>query len=330
MKNLLCSLLVLLVVGGPAFGVSADEGDYIGIVSPASFVNKDVFQAAVSFLESHDYRVKIGAHALDEYGYLAGTDQHRADDINAMFMDDSVKAVLCTRGGYGTARILGRLDYEMISAHPKPLIGYSDITALHIVLNEKCGIPTIHGPMLASLVTDPLSSDYTVSGFLRMLEGSPLSGEITMPEGRELKTIIPGRAEGKILGGSLTLIASLAGTPYELKADGALLLIEEVGEKPYRIDRMLNQLWQNGLLSRVNGILFGDFVNCASPENAGDTFTLEDILKHYAELSGKPAIYGIPAGHGADNMCVPLGVQAVMKANDDGTASLRINQGGGI
>ena len=261
--------------------------------------------------------MKIGAHALDEYGYLAGTDQHRADDINAMFMDDSVKAVLCTRGGYGAARILDKLDYDMIAKHPKPIIGFSDISAILNVLIERCGTPAVHGPMLSTLTR----SEYSLSQLIAGLRGEK---EITMPEGRALRTVIPGHAEGPIMGGNLTLIASLVGTPYELKAKGALLLLEEVGEKPYRIDRMLNQLWQSGLFQRVNGILLGDFVGCETNEDGTDarTFTLDEVLKYYAELSGKPVIRGVPAGHGKDNMYLPLGVKAVMTASPDGTASL--------
>ena len=311
-------LMAVMLACVPAF-----SAEYIGIVSPAGSVNKEKIEAAITFLESHDYKVKLGASVFAEEGYLAGTDQQRADDINAMFADEDVKMILCTRGGYGAARILGLLDYAMIARNPKPLIGYSDITALHIVLGEKCGFTTIHGPMVSSLTSSNLATPYTLDNFFRGMNGEYPSGEIPMPEGKKLEAVIPGRAEGVIRGGNLTLIASLVGTPYELKGDGALLLLEEIGEKPYRIDRMLNQLLQNGLFNRVNGILLGDFLNCEADTEG--TFSLDDVLKHYAELSGKPVIRGVPAGHGKHNLFLPMGVNARMEAREDGSAMLELD-----
>lgn len=318
--KVICAILALMAVCSSAFA-----GEYIGIVSPASCVEKEEVEAAIMFLVSHDYNVKLGKSVFASDGYLAGTDQQRADDLNSMFADDEVKIILCARGGYGVARILPLLDYSTISRNPKPLIGYSDITALHSVLGEKCGLTTIHGPMLSSLTNSNLATPYTLENFFRGLNGEYPSGEIPMPEGKMLETVVPGSAEGVIRGGNLTLIASLVGTPYELKGEGALLLLEEIGEKPYRIDRMLNQLLQNGLLNRVSGILFGDFINCNVPEGVDDTFSLDDVLKHYAELSGKPVIKGVPAGHGKHNMFLPMGVRTRMKANDDGSATLELD-----
>ncbi|MBQ7220933.1 MAG: LD-carboxypeptidase [Synergistaceae bacterium] len=329
MKKVLCILFALSVLCSQALAVSCggsplEAGEYIGIISPSSCMDREEIDSGDLILRSHDIITKLGASVYEVYGYLAGTDQQRADDINAMFRDDSVKAIICTRGGYGAARILDKLDYDMISRHPKPIIGYSDVTALLCVLNERCGIPTVHGPMLVSLTRDSTNTEYTRTNFLAGLNGEVISGEIPMPEGRTLQTMIPGHAEGAVIGGNLTLIASLVGTPYELKAEGALLLLEEVGEKPYRIDRMMNQLWQNGLLQRVNGILLGDFINCENTDASPDsrTFGLEDVLRYYAELCGKPVIRGIPAGHGEDNMYLPFGVHAVMNANENGTASV--------
>lgn len=318
MKKLLCVSLALLVLCSPA------AAGTLGIISPSSCMKSEEILSGDMILRSHDFTTKLGAHACEVNGYFAGTDQQRADDLNAMFRDDSITAVLCTRGGYGTARILDKLDYDMIAGHPKPLIGFSDITALLCVLSERCGIPVVHGPMLVSLTRDYMHSDYTLSHFFAGLNGEAVSGEIPMPEGRKLETLIPGHAEGVIIGGNLTVIASLVGTPYELKAEGALLLLEEVGEKPYRIDRMLNQLLQNGLFQRVNGILLGDFIDCENKDASADSraFNLDDVLRHYAEICGKPVIRGIPAGHGGDNMYLPFGVHAEMNANNDGTASV--------
>ena len=315
MKKLLCTIFVILAMCSQA--VSA--GKYIGIIAPSSGMNSEEIDLGLETLRSNGFTTKLGANVYALNGYLAGTDQQRADDINRMFLDDSVKMIVCTRGGYGTARVLDKLDYNMIAKHPKPIIGFSDITALLNVLGERCNIPAIHGPMLRSLTRNNMNSGYTLTHFFAGLNGKVINGELPMPKGRKLSTIIPGKAEGVIRGGNLTVIASLVGTPYELKGDGALLLLEEVGESPYRIDRMLNQLWQSGLLKRVNGILIGDFIDCED-----DGQNLARVLQRYAKLSGKPVIKGMPAGHGKHNMYIPFGVRAVMNARKNGTASLII------
>ncbi|MBR1672065.1 MAG: LD-carboxypeptidase, partial [Fretibacterium sp.] len=293
------------------------------ILAPGSYTSDKDFEGSLELLKAQGYRVKLAPSATAMYEHFAGTDRKRAADINAFFKDDDVKAILCVRGGYGSARILDRLDYKMIARHPKPFIGFSDITALHIALGERAGISTIHGPMLVSFVRPNFNSEYTRAQFFDGLRRTEPLGEIPMPEGRALETVMPGEAEGVIVGGNLTVLTSLVGTPYELNGKGALLLLEEVGERPYRIDRMLNQLWQSGLLSRVNGILLGDFVGCESDEiNPVEDFTLSQVLTHYARLSHKPVIRGVPSGHGRYNVFLPLGVHAVMKGSEDGTASL--------
>ena len=214
----------------------------------------------------------------------------------------------------------------MIAKHPKPFIGFSDVTALHIALSKKANIPTIHGAMLVSFTTERFISDYTTQNFFSGITNPNPIGEIPMPEGYKLETVTPGHAEGVIIGGNLTVLTSLVGTPYELDGKGAILFLEEVGELPYRVDRMLNQLYQNGLLRRVSGIILGDFVGCEDDDADGvNDFTLDDVLKHYARISRKPVIKGVPAGHGKFNMFLPFGVHSVMNANDDGSASLVID-----
>ncbi len=321
MKKFLCALLLLLLLCTAAYALKA--GDCIGVVAPASKISKENVNIAVKLLKSQGYKVKLAPSVSSAYGHFAGTDEVRARDINNFFRDSEVKAILCARGGYGAARILDKLDYDMIAKHPKPLIGYSDITALHVVLWERCRIPTIHAPMLATFAHANLNTSYTRNNFFAGLRNTKPIGKLPMPEGRMLRTMTPGQAEGVIIGGNLTVLSSLVGTPYELKGKGALLLIEEVGEKTYRIDRMLNQLWQNGLLSRVNGIMFGDFIDCNDDE---ENFTLDDVLMRYAKLSGKPTIRGVPSGHGAYNAFIPFGVHAVMSAGKKGGASLVIDR----
>ncbi len=293
-------------------------GDCIAIVGPASHSDGQAFPEEIAYLHSLGYRTKLLPSATAVCGYLAGSDSLRAEDINHAFLDDEVKAILCIRGGYGSGRILDRLDYAGIAAHPKMLIGFSDITALHTALGERSHLVTIHAPMLTTL----LASEYSARQLREGLAGSQPLGNIAMPAGQTLQSVIPGQAEGILIGGNLTVLASLMGTPYAPKGDGALLFLEEVGEGSYRIDRMMNQLLQGGLLQRVSGIIFGEFKNC--PCDPGD-FTTEEVLAHYARLSGKPAIKGLPAGHGVNNMFLPLGVHAVLHADSSGQASLVID-----
>ena len=332
MRKAIISAFLAIIMCGTSFaagttrlpGHALKPGDCIGLLAPATYVLSRDYEPAVELLRSHGYKVKLAPSATARYEYFAGTDRKRADDINNFFRDNSVKAILCIRGGYGSARVLDKLDYNMISKHPKPLIGFSDITALHTALGEKAGLVTIHGPMAMSFTKANLDSPYSREKFFAGLASTLPAGEIPMPEGRKLETVIIGKAEGIIMGGNLSVISSLAGTPYELDGKGALLLLEEVGEKPYKIDRMMNQLYQNGLLSRVNGIIYGDFIGCED-NDSGDAVKLDDVLLHYAVLSRKPVIKGMPSGHGKYNFFLPMGVHARMRANADNSASLIID-----
>lgn len=334
MRKAIFTAVIIAVMCGEAFaadntrlrGHALKPGDCIGLIAPSTYASSSDYAPTVELLRSQGYRVKLAPSATAMYGHFAGTDRKRAEDVNNFFRDNTVKAILCIRGGYGAARILDKLDYKMIARHPKPLIGFSDITALHIALGEKAGLSTIHGAMAVSFTRENYDSPYTRDNFFAGLTSTLPPGEIPMPEGRKLETVIIGKAEGVIVGGNLTVIASLVGTPYELDGTGALLLLEEVGEKPYRIDRMMNQLYQNGLLSRVNGILLGDFIDCDNDKADGvNDFTLDDVLMHYAKISRKPVIKGVPSGHGQYNYFLPMGVHARMKANANDTASLVID-----
>lgn len=338
------------------------KGDCIGIVAPAYPASSDGFTQTVLFLRQQGYEVKIAESCTAKDRYLAGDDELRARDINAFFADNEVDAILCIRGGYGSARILDLLDYDMISRNPKLLIGYSDITALHIALMQKSGLVTVQGPMAKNFCTlysdavrelfltdikpedlldenasalaggsvlqlfgegsaavyEGSSLEYTVKQFLRGISTAEPIGEIELPEGFELKTVIPGTAEGILAGGNLTLVASLVGTEFELKGDHMILFLEEIGESAYRVDRMMNQLWQSGLLSRIDGLLIGELTDMTNHA----TCTCLEVIEEYARKAGKPCISGLPAGHGNDNMFMPFGIPVRITANEDGSASV--------
>ena len=298
-------------------------GDTIGIVAPAATGDLAQYSRSIELLKELGYQVKLAPSVMKAEGYLAGTDEERAKDINDFFADEEVKAILCLRGGYGSGRILPLLDTKEIAKHPKLFIGFSDITALHTVLGETCHMVTIHGPMLSSF-KDYDYTDYTLYLFENGLSGSFPAGNLPMPKNEPLETIVPGTATGLLEGGNLTVIASLCGTPYELRGNGAVLFLEDTKVNPYEVDRMLSQLYQNGLLSRVSGIVYGEFTG--RPDASANGFTMDEVLSYYARLAGKPAIRNFPAGHESNNLFLPLGVQATLTAGEDGTATLTLDE----
>lgn len=301
-------------------GNALRPGDTIAVISPASPADTAARQPAVTLLKSWGYHVVQAP--LRQYGYFAGTDEERAAELNHYFNDDHVQAILCANGGYGSARILDKLDYTMIAKHPKLFIGFSDITALHTALGEKSHLVTIHGPMECTLNPET-SSAYTLQQFARGISSLQPLGPVPMPQDKSLHAVVPGNADGILVGGNLAILAAAVGTPYELQGKDAILVLEEVGEDAYRVDRMMQQLWQSGLLRRVRGIVYGEFVQCR--HDPGD-FTTEEVLQYYAKLAGKPAISGLPAGHGEDNLFLPLGVHARIESRSDGSASMYIDE----
>jgi muramoyltetrapeptide carboxypeptidase len=244
---------------------------------------------------------------------LAAPDKERAEELNEAFHDDKVNAVFCVTGGYGTLRMLPYLNYEMIRAHPKIFLGYSDITTLHIVLNQNSDLVTFHGPMIASEIGSEFT-DYTEKWLLRALQENTPLGELTNPvDGPVLKTINEGEVKGKLVGGNLSLITHGLGTPYEIDTKGKILLIEDTDEPPYRVDRYLTQLWLANKLQDAAGVVIGEFTNY-HPLSNEPSLTLWDVLRDRIEDSGKPAIYGLCFGHGKHHLTLPLGVEARLDA----------------
>ncbi|HVH56875.1 MAG TPA: LD-carboxypeptidase [Vicinamibacterales bacterium] len=290
-------------------------GDTVGVVAPASatFQTVDVAIARES-LEALGLNVKIGKHVLARHGYLAGNDKDRAEDINEFFSDSSIKAVLPIRGGWGSSRVLPHLDYDAIRRNPKVMVGYSDITALHLAIQAKTGLVTFHGPNGMGR-WDAWSLDY----FKRLLfdgEAVTMQNPTMLSERNALaqtenrvQTITPGTARGRVLGGNLTVLTTILGSAYVPSFDGAILFVEDVGEDFYRIDRMFTQLKLAGILDRVRGFVFGTCAECSPGEGFG-SLTLEEIFADHIKPLNIPAWFGAMIGHQMPQWTIPVGVEA--------------------
>lgn len=279
-------------------------GSTLAVIAPSAALAGDSMEEGTAFLRSLGYQVVLGKSINDAWGYLAGSDEARARDIHDAFADSAVDGIICLRGGYGATRLLPLLDYELIARHPKLFIGFSDITALHTVFLQRCRMAVIHGPMLMSL---PKASAYTKAQFAAGLAHPFAPAAIGLPEGRELEVIVPGTAEGILCGGNMMLISVMTGTPYGLDGTGAIILLEEIGEDAYSLDRMLRQFEQSGLAGRAAGFIFGDFCHCGPTDSQPYEFTVKEIVFQYAQRWGKPAVWGFPSGHGVHNAWLPLG-----------------------
>ena len=300
-------------------------GATVGLVTPASNVpeNEDLL-AAMDLVRSLGFEAKAAPNLRRRKQYLAGSDQQRADDLNGMFADDEVDAIFCVRGGYGSGRLLRDLDYRTIANNPKILMGYSDITAILNAIHVKTGMVTYHGPIAG----DNFSS-YTYEQFQRILMEPRQVSRIAEPPAFEqqpgvverenrLTPIVSGRAEGKLIGGNLSLLVTLLGTPYEPDFDGAILFMEDVSEPPYSVDRMLTHLWLTGHLEQTAGIVFGKFTDDDYDSN---TLSMEQVLRERCEPLGIPTLRGAMIGHVEDQTVVPIGVNARLDV-DEGTLNL--------
>lgn len=246
-----------------------------------------------------------------QHGHFAGEDARRSADLNTAFADDTIAGILCMRGGYGAQRLMDRLDWDTIAAHPKFFGGYSDITALHIQLNQRCGMVTWHIPMPATEWYADMD-DYTRASLRRALFVGAL-GPMYNPDDRPMRCLAKGRARGQLVGGNLSLVVSTLGTPWEIDTRHKLLFLEDVDEEPYRIDRMLLQLKQAGKLSDCDGILLGDFTNC-EPKNPARSLTIEEVLRELLLDECKPVLTHVACGHSMPTMSLPLGLNAMMDA----------------
>jgi muramoyltetrapeptide carboxypeptidase len=286
-------------------------GATIACVAPASpAFDQSLVRAGLAALEGHGYRPVAPADRRD--GHLAGSAEERAAELEAAFGDPSVDAVMCLRGGYGSGQLLPLLDLERLAARAKPLIGMSDITHLLVPL-AAAGGPCLWGPML---LKHGSASEYTASTFRQALSGRPYT---VRAAGVTAVTIVPGRVRAPLTGGTTSILCATLGTPWELDTIGRLLLLEEVGEEPYRIDRLLTQLGQAGKLAAAAGFVVSEHRGCA-PARHERSQTLMQVLRRHLCPLGKPCLYGLPLGHGEHLASVPFGIPIVL---DAGEQSLR-------
>ena len=301
------------------------KGDTIGLITPGSYIGDDGLQKAVTNLEGLGFQVKLAKNIRAERGFTAGTDIQRLADLHSMFADKQVAGIWCARGGYGCGRLLPSIDYRLIKKNPKVLVGFSDITALLQGIYKETGLVGFHGPVGSSDFTD-----YTKEYLTKILMQPTDKLAIALSKENKLlaatnkiyqtATIRGGRATGKLVGGNLSLLAPLAGTKYQPNIHRKLLFIEEIGESPYRIDRMLTQLRQSYPLKEAAGIILGVFKGCERKEGSRSLNLMETLTDRLGDLD-IPVFYGAAIGHITNNMTLPIGVKASFEA-DSGLITL--------
>ncbi len=294
-----------------------NKGDLIGIITPASIpddltrINK-----GVKYLESLGYKVEVGKNVGKVRGYLAGTDEERLEDLHYMFGKKAVKAIICARGGYGTPRLLDRIDYSLIKKNPKIFVGYSDITALQMAFLKKCGLVTFAGPMVAVDFWKEEVSKFTEEQFWRMITTPEPFGKLANPDNERFFVLNKGNASGMLMGGNLALITAIMGTEYLPSFENSILMLEDIGEPPYRVDRMLNQIKLAKGFEQASAIVLGRFVDCYDTEGS-KSLTLNEVIADYLSNIDKPVIYNFKHGHISDNITVPFGLNCSIRTDDN-------------
>lgn len=281
------------------------RGDVIGVCAPAgpAIAEQDLHKG-VRYLQSLGYRVLLAPHLLRRRGYLAGADKERAADLMHLFADKRVSAIIALRGGYGTQRILPLLDFQKIRKNPKIVVGYSDLTALSLALYAKSGLVSFAGPMVGAELARGLTG-VAEEFFWRTLTSTKPLGTFPGPS----EAFRAGSAEGRIMGGNLSLVAAMAGTPYFPSFDRTLVLLEEIGERPYRVDRMLQQLALAGVWKRARGVLLGAFVDC-EPEAGKPSLALSEVFDDTFRTTPRPILAELHHGHVRQSLTVPIGIRA--------------------
>lgn len=289
-------------------------GDTLGLITPGSYITEDELKKSKENIEKLGYNVLYNERILSKTGYLAGTDESRAEEVNSMFANKKIQGIICARGGYGCARILPMLNYELIKNNSKVVIGYSDITALLNGIFTETGLITFHGPVGISSF-----NDFSVTYFNEVLVHPEKDLILISAKGEDekdnngIKTIVSGKAVGELVGGNLSIMNSLIGTKYDFNGEGKIIFLEEIGEEPYRIDRMLTQLIQSGKFNKAAGIAMGVFKDCEPKEkdpSFSTSFSLMEVLFDRLSNLQIPVIYGMSFGHIKNKFTLPIGIKA--------------------
>ncbi len=283
-------------------GKHLNKNSTLGIIAPASCDEKKIINKNIENLKNIGFKIEFSQHIYDKYGYLAGKDLDRAKELNNMFADSSIDGIICLRGGYGSINIIPYLDIENIKNNPKFFCGYSDITILLNYLSSYLDLITFHGPMVNSNFNDKI----TLNSFISISTSNSNTFTYNLLDYDNIEIINPKSFSGKIIGGNLSIICSSLGTPYEIDTDNSILLIEEVNEYPYVIDRMLSQLLLSKKLKNCNGIILGHFKNC-NLNNYNRSLTLKEIFMNKLSNLKIPIIINFPFGHDYPNLTIPIG-----------------------
>ena len=291
------------------------HGDKIGLIAPASSFNREGFLAGCERLRQMGYEPVYSQNIFDRDIYFAGTMERRAHEFQEFWRRDDIAALICVRGGYGSNYLLEKVDYRAVAAHPKILLGCSDVTSLLTAIHDRTGLVGFHGPMVAKDIAD---GTFDLSSWKNALQGAanwsvPTAG---------VEVLRSGKAVGRLYGGCLSMLVASLGTQFEIQTDGCILFIEDIAEKPYRIDRMLMQMRLAGKLEKVRGFVFGEMLDCAPPK--GETYNLQQVIMRVLTPFNVPIIYGLKSGHvSSGNITLPIGVEAELEA-EGADVSLRI------
>ena len=289
------------------------KGDTVGLVTPSGPISQKRLDNAMLNMESLGLKAIYTDQVMAIDGYLAGSDESRLTELHEMFQNQKVDAIWCVRGGYGATRYLDQIDFDIIKNNPKPLIGYSDITALLNTIYQRTGNPCFHGPIAGSLF-----SEYTEKGLAPLFSRKEVMFSLSannVERGNEesayqYRVIVPGKIEGELCGGNLSLLAAMTGTAHAVDANGKVVFIEDVGEEPYRIDRMLTQLISAGFFNGVKGIILGVFADCEKVDK--NSWTLQETITERMKAIGVPCVYGFSFGHIKDQLTFPIGAKVNM------------------
>lgn len=288
------------------------SGDKIGILAPASSFNHEAFERGCNRLREMGYEPVYSPEIFARDLYFAGSGERRLNELTSLLARDDIAALICVRGGYGTNYLLDKLDFNLFAQHPKIFLGCSDVTSLLTVITDRTGLVTFHGPMIAKDIAD---GGFDSATWNNALQGAR-SWDVPTAGVEVLRT---GRAQGRLYGGCLSMLAASLGTPFEIETDGTILFVEDIGEKPFRIDRMLMQLHLAGKLKGVHGFAFGEMLDCRPP--AGETYTLQQVILRVLRGYEVPVVYGLKSGHvSSNNITLPFGVQAELTAGSEGVA----------